>query len=335
MDLISIVIPIYNSEKFLEECILSVLNQTYKNIELILVDDGSTDNSSLICKKYLEKDLRVKYIKNINSGVSVARNIGIENSEGKYICFVDSDDIIEKNYVEVLYNIILEKKVDVVYCNYKLIYEKKIVQKESRIKAGKYSFYGVEKDIIDDGTITGILFGSVCTALYTLDLIKTIGVRFDLKIKKNEDGIFNICLLQKINSFYVTSYSGYLYRQWKVSKNKLISWNKELDKATEQIRIRCKNISNLEEQLKRRYISIIFWNILEIVSVDRSIYDVYRELKKLLYQHPFEEEYQFLNFEKINKKKLFLINLLKKKQSFIFILIMRYLYPTVKKMIKH
>lgn len=335
MDLISVVVPIYNSEKFLETCILSILKQTYKNIELILIDDGSIDGSSLICKKYLKKDLRVKYIKNTNSGVSVARNTGIENSKGKYICFIDSDDIIERNYIETLHNIILEKKVDVVYCNYKLIYGKKIVKKESRIKEGRYSFYDVEKNIIDDGTITGILFGSACTALYNLDLIKNIGLKFNSKIKRNEDGLFNLCFIQKMNRLYVTSYSGYLYRQWKSPKSKLISWNKELDKATEQIKICCKNVSNLEEQLKSRYISVIFWNILGIVSIDSNIYNIYIELKKILYQHSFEEEYQFLNFEKINKKKLFLINLLRKKYIFTFILIMRYLYPIISKIVKH
>ena len=335
MDLISVVVPIYNSEKFLETCILSILKQTYKNIELILIDDGSIDGSSLICKKYLKKDLRVKYIKNTNSGVSVARNTGIENSKGKYICFIDSDDIIERNYIETLHNIILEKKVDVVYCNYKLIYGKKIVKKESRIKEGRYSFYDVEKNVIDDGTITGILFGSACTALYNLDLIKNIGLKFNSKIKRNEDGLFNLCFIQKMNRLYVTSYSGYLYRQWKSPKSKLISWNKELDKATEQIKICCKNVSNLEEQLKSRYISVIFWNILGIVSIDSNIYNIYIELKKILYQHSFEEEYQFLNFEKINKKKLFLINLLRKKYIFTFILIMRYLYPIISKIVKH
>lgn len=117
-DLISIVVPVYNVEKYLEECVNSIFKQTYKNLEIILVDDGSKDSSSTMCDELAKKDYRVKVIHKENGGLSDARNVGIENSTGKYIQFVDSDDFIEENMVEILYKDILENKADVAMCSH-------------------------------------------------------------------------------------------------------------------------------------------------------------------------------------------------------------------------
>lgn len=113
---ISIIIPIFNAEKYLERCIKSVLNQTYKNFEAILVDDGSTDNSCLICDNYALKDKRLKIIHKKNGGVSSARNIGVENSEGKYIVFIDADDFIDTDCLETFINY---SQYDFVMCGFK------------------------------------------------------------------------------------------------------------------------------------------------------------------------------------------------------------------------
>ena len=98
-DLISVVIPVYRVEKYLERCVESVINQTYANLEIILIDDGSPDNSGNICDEYAKIDKRIKVIHKKNGGLSDARNVGIENSKGKYITFIDSDYYIEENYV--------------------------------------------------------------------------------------------------------------------------------------------------------------------------------------------------------------------------------------------
>lgn len=103
-ELISIVIPVYNVENFLERCITSVLNQTFENIEIILVNDGSTDNSLRICQQYEKIDSRIFIINQENQGLSAARNSGINQARGKYICFIDSDDWIHEKYLEILYN---------------------------------------------------------------------------------------------------------------------------------------------------------------------------------------------------------------------------------------
>lgn len=114
---ISIIIPVYNAAEYLEKCVKSVISQTYKNLEIILIDDGSTDESGYICKKISDKDNRVKVIYQKNSGVSVARNNGIDNSTGEYITFIDADDYIESNYCEVLLNSLIRNSADVSYSN--------------------------------------------------------------------------------------------------------------------------------------------------------------------------------------------------------------------------
>ena len=103
--LISVIIPVYKVEKYLNKCVDSVLNQTYKNLEIILVDDGSPDKCPEICDEYAKKDDRIKIIHKQNGGLSDARNVGIEKSTGEYITFIDSDDYVDSNYIEQLYKL--------------------------------------------------------------------------------------------------------------------------------------------------------------------------------------------------------------------------------------
>ncbi len=119
--LISIIIPVYNVEKYLRKCLDSIINQTYKKLEIILIDDGSTDNSGKICEEYAKKDDRIIVIHKENAGVSSARNRGIELANGKYIGFIDSDDWIEENMYETLYQNLLQFDVDISMCNYSII----------------------------------------------------------------------------------------------------------------------------------------------------------------------------------------------------------------------
>lgn len=117
-DKISIIIPIYNSERTLRRCINSVIRQTYDNVEILLIDDGSTDSSAAICDSYKKMDERIRVIHKKNGGVSDARNVGVSNASGIYISFVDSDDFVEPTYIEQLYNISKEQHCDLSVCNY-------------------------------------------------------------------------------------------------------------------------------------------------------------------------------------------------------------------------
>ena len=123
MSEISIIVPVYNVEKYLENCIESILNQTFKDFELILVDDGSTDNSGKICDIYEKKDSRIKVIHKNNGGLSSARNAGLDIACGKYVGFIDSDDSIHPRMYEILYDLIKKYESDISCCNYKKIYD--------------------------------------------------------------------------------------------------------------------------------------------------------------------------------------------------------------------
>ena len=115
-DLISIIVPVYNVEQYLNKCINSILSQSYHNLEIILVDDGSTDNCPQICDEYSLKDIRIKVIHKKNGGLSDARNVG--NAKGKYIAFIDSDDYISKYFIEVLYKSLVNNDSDLSECDY-------------------------------------------------------------------------------------------------------------------------------------------------------------------------------------------------------------------------
>lgn len=121
-DLISVIVPVYNVEKYIHRCIDSIIEQTYENTEIILVDDGSPDNCPKICDEYEKKDKRIKVIHKKNGGLSDARNVGIEASKGKFICFIDSDDYIEKNYIKKMYESIIKNNSDIAICNYNRVY---------------------------------------------------------------------------------------------------------------------------------------------------------------------------------------------------------------------
>ncbi|MDD3173534.1 MAG: glycosyltransferase [Herbinix sp.] len=128
MPIISVIVPIYKVEKYLDRCIKSIQNQTYKNLEIILVDDGSPDNCGVMCDEYAEKDDRIKVIHKANGGLSDARNIGIEASTGDYIVFVDSDDWLDLDMIEVLYNIGIKYKADIVECSFRNVYSDWIIE---------------------------------------------------------------------------------------------------------------------------------------------------------------------------------------------------------------
>ena len=116
--LISIIVPVYNVEEYLKQCLDSILEQTFSNYEVILVNDGSTDSSGLICQEYAEKDARIRYFEKENGGLSDARNYGIEQARGDYLTFVDSDDFLDASHLSILYNALVNNDADISIANY-------------------------------------------------------------------------------------------------------------------------------------------------------------------------------------------------------------------------
>lgn len=118
-DLISVIVPIYNVEDYIRQCFDSLLNQTYQNFEVLMINDGSPDNSASICQEYAARDSRFRYFEKENGGISTAVNLGIEHSQGEYVTLMDPDDWADNDYLEVLYNAIVQEGADVLISSYK------------------------------------------------------------------------------------------------------------------------------------------------------------------------------------------------------------------------
>lgn len=129
-DLISVIVPVYNVQSYLEKCIDSILKQSYQNFEVILVDDGSTDLSGEICKSYCQIDKRIKLIKKENGGLSDARNVGILNAVGEFVAFVDSDDYIHEDYLRRLYDSTIKNNTDISVCSFFITTEQGVILEE-------------------------------------------------------------------------------------------------------------------------------------------------------------------------------------------------------------
>lgn len=198
---ISVIVPVYNGEKFIETCIKDILNQTLKDIELILINDGSEDNTLDICQKYAEYDNRITLINQENKGVSAARNKGINKAVGKYICFIDSDDRIKIDYLENLYDIAEKKDVKIVCCDIECV-DKNYKFKSIRIMDEGY--YTTLEALEELFKFKNLNWGP-CGKLFKSDIIKdkiefpNVNVYEDLvfvyKTIYNTDKIFytNIC----------------------------------------------------------------------------------------------------------------------------------------------
>ena len=207
---ISIIIPIFNAENTIKRCLDSIVNQSYHNLEIILVNDGSTDNSQKICDLYKEKDIRIKVINQKNQGVSVARNNGIKIATGEYIQFVDSDDEIKSNMCFDFYSILKDKKPDCIICGMERhfnTYSKEIVN--SITMPNRF----VEKQEYDNYFLQlykNNYFNAPVNKLYRLDLIKKYEILFNKDINLGEDLLFNLEYFRHTDKYYILSDENYI-----------------------------------------------------------------------------------------------------------------------------
>jgi len=174
---ISIIIPVYNSEKYLEECLRSIYNQTYKNVEIIIINDGSTDNSDEIVNRYKNKFLKFQYYSQKNKGASDARNLGVEKANGEFLMFIDSDDYIEENTLELMYKKITQNNADMV-----IIGHKKIYNQEKKIE--KYLFDVEERKKFSNTEVLQKILnfevrGYICDKLFRKKLWKKLKISFE------------------------------------------------------------------------------------------------------------------------------------------------------------
>lgn len=194
-DLISIIVPVYNVEIYLTECVRSILNQTYKNIEILLIDDGSSDNSGVLCENLAKQDDRIKVFHKENGGLSDARNYGIEKAVGEFIMFVDSDDLVSESIVDNLYNMIVsDKELKLAVCGLSHFTDGENVQYDLGKEITIFSREAALVDFLCQNNIPT----SSCAKLYNKELLN--GIRF-VKGQRFEDNEF---------VFKVISHCGYI-----------------------------------------------------------------------------------------------------------------------------
>lgn len=220
--LISIIVPVYKVEQYLERCIESIINQTYKNLEIILVDDGSPDSCGIICDEYSKKDKRIKVIHKENGGLSDARNKGIENATGKYITFIDSDDYIDENYTSILYEVISKNNADMAISSHKVLYENgTIIEKATGEQSILNSKEVLNRILYDDGIDL-----SAWAKLYKTDLFKN--VRYP-KGRVFEDAATTYKLVDLSKKIAIASFSTYNYIIRKDSISNVTFSTKKMD----------------------------------------------------------------------------------------------------------
>ena len=206
---VSIIVPVYNAQKYLKRCLDSIRIQSYKDFEVILIDDGSIDNSGEICDLYCSLDSRFKVMHQENLGVSVARNKGIELATGKYLIFIDSDDEVMPNMLEEMVSYINEYDTDVLISGITFVKEGKKI-KDVMPKITGYCTDDIWNYIATDDT--GI-FGYISNKLYKTKIIKDNNINFNVNRKIQEDLEFALKVYSVCNNFYLLDKSYYLYTQ--------------------------------------------------------------------------------------------------------------------------
>ena len=301
-DLISIIIPVYKVEKYLEKCIESVLKQTYTNLQVILVDDGSPDNCGKICDEYAKKDSRIEVIHKVNGGLSDARNVGIAKAKGKYIGFVDSDDYIKEDMYEILINLIKEYDADVSICNlYDVIEGKEYIRnKENGIK--EYNRIDILKEVLLDKNIQSYAWNK----LYKKELFNEIKYPIG---KKYEDIGTTFYIFEKCNKVVVTSEPEYYYLKRADSLVNNVTESTVLDYTEIIIQRYLYTQKNIEELRKYNnyYLAktlITAHNDIELLgSISEKMQEKYKELYNLAFDILKIIKKILTNFSMMNRKK--------------------------------
>lgn len=293
-DLISVIIPVYKVEKYIKKCVESVLNQTYENYEIILVDDGSPDNCPNICDEYAKLNKKIKTYHKQNGGLSDARNYGIERSVGEYITFIDSDDFVQNTYLEVLYTNIKKNDCEVSACSHFVLYN------NSKINLNKI----VEKKYDKNTAMKDLLYGYIDTSswakLYKREIFNDI--KFPVG-KIFEDTATTYKIFDKCKNIYVTTEQLYNY----VIRENSITTSKFNKKKFDLI-----NVSiEMHDFIKKNYPQYIDASISKLL---RSYISTYNLL--ITYKNDFnKEKKEIQKFIKDNRKTtIFDSNAMKKER---------------------
>lgn len=291
---VSIIVPIYNGERYIGRAIESLINQTYSNIEIIAVNDGSKDNSLKMLKKYESKDTRIKVIDKINTGVSDTRNKGLEEATGDLIGFLDMDDFLEPTMIEKMVYKLIEEKVDVIRCDY--------IRETTRGKQLKKNDISIQEDKIvgteniQETVLKKVLDGNLESYIWLLLINKTKVKKipkFRTDIVMMEDKVFYVELLNQINSIYFLKEKLYHYI-WEENLG-----SRKIENAVKSFDSICRVKEEIEDILKEKKIAdkdnIVKLNTKQSMALEEIIYQLYcnnkdRENLKVIYKELFEDK---------------------------------------------
>lgn len=192
MEKVSIIVPVYNVHSYLNNCLESLVRQTYKNIEILLIDDGSTDGSGNICDEWAVKDARIKVFHKENGGVSSARNVGIANATGEYLMAADGDDFCEETFVEKMYNAITNQDCDMALCGHCMEYTNKVINYETPYETGIYDVKEIFSALFlaTKNNESKRLFAAFWAAILKRSIIEKYNLRCDTDVTRAEDLLF-------------------------------------------------------------------------------------------------------------------------------------------------
>lgn len=324
---VSIIVPVYNCGKYLPETLNALINQTLHEIEIILVNDGSTDDSGDICRSYEASDNRIIYIEQANSGPSTARNLGLTIAKGEYIGFCDGDDIPNVNMYQTLYEYGINSEADLVMCD--------MYSERNQCEFGLPYDDGQELDreqiLFDfipkmigaetDDAVDNAIWGSVVRCLYKKSLLDKHEIRFPNDIAFAEDLVFTIEFLSHSNSIVICNQVLYFYRlntdslmnSHRNYQSNMFHKRKKLNGHIEKISTKMKMEKHYTQNRLvsfRAYIHESVGNTCRS-SKNRNIVDSYRELKEIL--HDEDVKKAFSSFRSTDKRKFMLYKAIEKK----------------------
>lgn len=217
--MVSVIIPIYNTEPYLEQCIESVVNQSYRDLEIILINDGSTDGSGDICRKWEKSDSRIRYVEKCNEGQGVARNLGIGLANGEYMVFIDSDDYLDLNLIQKAYDFITEQKADIcVYAHYEVGDELEPCLLYYKLQQGS--------NVRENQTLFSFMMPILWDKMFSSKLVKNAGITMSNRIC--EDLVFNGQLYGRAEKICMLNEPLYYYR-YKRNGNMSTSYDRYLE----------------------------------------------------------------------------------------------------------
>ncbi len=287
-ELISVIVPVYNKEKYIRDCIESIIGQTYTKLEILLINDGSTDNSEEICKAYEKNDSRIKLITTENRGAACARNMGIEMANGKYLSFIDADDYIEKHYYEIMLNLLQQYNAQIAECDFARIIETKNYEFPEKI--GQIRVMNAKESLIElygKGDKEHVKTVIMCNKLFEKKLFQTVRY-IPNRVIDDETIIYR--LLEKCKTIVETNDTLYGYVQ---SSNSIMRKDFSMKRLEDSITVYDECIEYFKNDLD-----------IQACCLKRAIFFYGEFLEKIIKSNNIDKEkaYQIVN-ENFNQKR--------------------------------